>query len=54
MPFWTKEREAEIWDFKGKAGDIQVDKKEETCGKQILTGPPRNIVHNRKFSKQAC
>lgn len=30
-----------VWDFKGK-GNLQVDEKEWTCGKQILAGPPRN------------
>lgn len=25
MPFWTKEREAESWDFKGKVENSQVD-----------------------------
>lgn len=42
MPFWTKEREGKVWDFKGKAGNSQVGKKEQRCGKQILPGPPRN------------
>lgn len=29
-------------DFKEKAGDLQVDRKEQTCGKQMFAGPPRN------------
>lgn len=28
LPFWTKEKEAGIWDFKGKAGNLQADEKE--------------------------
>ena len=33
MPFWTKEMETGIWDFKGKVGNSQVDEKEQICGK---------------------
>lgn len=36
LPFWTKE-EAEVWDFKGKAGNSRVEEKELTCSKQILS-----------------
>lgn len=32
MSFWTK----------GEVGNLQVDRKELTFGKQILAGPPRN------------
>ena len=34
---WTEE-EAGIWNFRGKAGDSRVEEKEQTCGKQILSG----------------
>ena len=36
MLFWTNEREAGVWDFKGKVGNSQVDGNEQTCGEQIL------------------
>ena len=42
MPFWTKKREAGLWDFKGKDGNLQVDDEEQECGNQILLGPLRN------------
>lgn len=32
MPLWTK-REVGVWDFKEKAGNLQVHEKEQTCGK---------------------
>lgn len=38
MPF----RETESLDFKGKAGSLKVDAKEQICGKQILAELPRN------------
>lgn len=42
MPFWAKAREAGGWDFKERAGNLQVDEKEKTRGEGILAGPPRN------------
>lgn len=33
MPFLTEEREAGVWDFKGKVGNSQMDKKELIFGK---------------------
>lgn len=41
MPFGTKEREAEVWNFKGKAGHLKVGEKEQICGKQV-SGSPRS------------
>lgn len=38
MSFWTKE---------GEVGNSQVDEKEQTFGKQILVGPPRNNATQR-------
>lgn len=29
-------------DFQGKVGNLKVGEKEQTCGKQILAGSPRN------------
>lgn len=47
-PFWTKEKEAGVWDFKGKGGNSKVGK-EQTCGQQILAGPPRTMGHKGEF-----
>lgn len=41
MLFWTKAREAAVWDFKRKTGNFQGDEKEQT-GKPILAGPLRH------------
>lgn len=30
MPFWTEEREAGVWESKGKGGDAQVDEEAST------------------------
>lgn len=38
-------------EFKGKAGNSQVDKKEEAFDKQILAEPPRDR-HRRESDKQ--
>lgn len=43
-PFWTKEREAGVWDVRGKAGNSQVEEKEQTDN-QILAGPPETVGH---------
>lgn len=32
--------EAKVWDFKGKAGNLQVNEKKQMHGKQILAVPP--------------
>lgn len=45
VPFWTKKREVGVWDFKGEAGNSQVDEKEQRCGKQILLGHPESMGH---------
>lgn len=42
IPFWKKEREARVWDFKRKVGNSQLDEKKQTFNKQILSGSPRN------------
>lgn len=49
---WTKEREAGVWDFKGRAGNLQVDEKEQTRDKQILAGPPRNNGTQREVPQR--
>lgn len=36
MPICTKEREAQLWDFKGNGGNSHMDEEEQTCSKQIL------------------
>lgn len=38
MLFWTKEREAGVWDFKGRAGKSQVGEEEQTRGDEFLLG----------------
>lgn len=45
MTFWTKEREVGVWNFRGKVGNSKVEEKEQTRGKQILSGPPRPMGH---------
>lgn len=52
MPFWTKKRETGIWDFKGKAGDSQVEGKEQTRGKQTLAGPLETVGHRGGSGKE--
>lgn len=42
MPFWTKEKWARVFEFSGKLGNSQIDKKDQTSIKQIFTGPPRS------------
>ena len=42
MLFWTKKREAGVWGFKRKVSNLQVDNKEQTCGKQVPAEPLRN------------
>lgn len=54
MPFRTKEREAVVWDFKRKAGNSQVDEKEQTCNKQILVGSPEILGHGGASNQQTC
>ena len=55
MPFWPKEREPGVWDFKGKAGNLQVDEKKQTQrGKQILAGPPRNNGTQEVLTNRLC
>lgn len=51
MPFWTKERNAGVWDFKEKAGNSQVDEKEQTCGILIHAGQPRNNRTQREIEQ---
>lgn len=38
----------------GIVGNSQVDEKEQTFGKQILTGPPGTMGHYGKCSEQFC
>ena len=38
-----QESEAGVWDFKGKAGNSQVEEKEQTCGEQFLTESPKTM-----------
>lgn len=47
MPFWTKEREAGIWDFRGKVGNSQ-DENQQILGKQTLA---RSLGNNRMQNK---
>lgn len=42
MPFCTRRRGPRFWDFKGKAGNLQVDEKEQLWVTLILSGPPWN------------
>lgn len=42
MPLWTKEREAGIQDLVENQANLQVEKKEQICGKQIFAVPSRN------------
>lgn len=41
MPFWTKEREAGVWDFKGKVHNSQVDERANVLNKFLLSHPER-------------
>lgn len=50
MPFWTRERDAGIWDFKGKADDLP--EQEQTCGKQIFLGHTETMDYKGKSNKQ--
>lgn len=53
MPFWTKERGAGIWNFRGKLGNSWVDEKEQTFDKQILArGHLETVGHRRESNKQ--
>ena len=52
--FWRKEKEARAWDFKGKAGDSQVDKREQTRSEQILAAPSEAAGPKGKVNKQLC
>lgn len=47
MLFWTKERQAGVWDFRGKVGE-----KEQTFGKQIPARPSETMRHPGESKKQ--
>lgn len=47
--FGQRRRGPGAWDFKGKAGTLQVQEKEQICGKQILAGRPRNNGTQREL-----
>lgn len=42
MPFWTEEKQAGVWDFKGKAGSSQVNKKRASIWKTNSCQPTQN------------
>lgn len=42
MPFWPEEKGGRNPAFKGRAGNLQVEEKEQTSCKQVLAGPPRD------------
>lgn len=53
MPSWVKEKRSSGLDFTGDIGNLQVDKKEQTCGeqfldKQILAEPTRKQWNTEK------
>lgn len=45
MPVWTKEREAEFWDFTRKTDNPQVGENAQTQSKPIFAGPPETKGH---------
>lgn len=53
MPYWIKEREPGVQDFKGKIDESQVMRKGKH-GEQILAESPINSVTQRETSEQAC
>lgn len=54
MPFWTKGKQAGVWDFKGKASNSQVGEKEQTHGKQHPAGPPETAGHREGPTNRLC
>lgn len=48
MPFWTKEREAGVWDFKEEAGNLQVDRKSYHVINKFLGAHPETMGHRGK------
>lgn len=48
---YDEEKRSWVWDFKGEAATLQIDEQEQTCSKQILTGPPRNSGTQRKVQQ---
>lgn len=48
LPLWTEERAAGVWDFRGGAGNFQVDEKEQKRATQIPAGPPGNSGTQRE------
>lgn len=51
LSFWTKEREAGVWDLKGKLGNSQVEKKSKHMMNKFLLGHPETKGH-RESNKQ--
>ena len=51
-PLWTKEKEAQAWNFKGKVGNIQINRKSKHTVNKFLLGHPETLGHRRKFNKQ--
>lgn len=54
MPFWTKEKEAGVWDFKGKASNSQVEEKEQTHGKRNPAGLSETAGHREGPTNWLC
>lgn len=48
MPFWIKEREAGVWDFKGRMGNLQVDRKSKHVINNLLVGHPETMENRGK------
>lgn len=44
-PFWTRQREAAVWNFKGKGSNSQVNEKKRTFGKPYCAGHPGMMGH---------
>lgn len=44
-PFWTRQREAAVWNFKGKGSNSQVNEKKWTFGKPYCAGHPGMMGH---------
>lgn len=51
MPFWTREREAGVWDFKVEVDNSQVDEEEQTYGKRILIWPTVTMGHGKESNR---
>ena len=51
MPFCSKEKEAGVWDFKGKVDNSRNSKH---LGHKFLPGRPETMVHRGISNKQTC